>query len=82
MSTQTGKISIQFIKNKKGNLQQKKISIAGSDNQVHNFDSIPDKKNFLKRKFQFLYCVRLPASGKKVDKLGMLNSSWMNSSRS
>jgi CRISPR-associated protein (TIGR03986 family) len=44
MSTQTGKISIQFIKNKKGNLQQKKISIAGSDNQVRNFDSIPDKK--------------------------------------
>jgi CRISPR-associated protein (TIGR03986 family) len=44
MSTQTGKISIQFRKNKKGNLQQKNISLSGSDNQIRNFDSIPDIK--------------------------------------
>lgn len=44
MSTQTGKISIQFKKNKKGNLQHKNISIAVSDSQILYFDSIPDKK--------------------------------------
>lgn len=44
MSTQKGKISIQFTKNKKGNLQQRKIAITGGDNQVRNFDGIPDRK--------------------------------------
>lgn len=44
MSTQTGKISIQFKRNKKGNLQQKNIFISGSDYQINSLENIPDKK--------------------------------------
>ncbi len=43
MSSQAGKLSIQFKKNKKGNLQRKKISISWNGNSV-NLDSIPDGK--------------------------------------
>jgi len=44
MSTQVGKISIQFKRNKKGNLQQKNISISGSSYITSSFENIPDKK--------------------------------------
>ncbi|WP_448573221.1 RAMP superfamily CRISPR-associated protein [Trichothermofontia sp.] len=44
MSSQAGKLSIQFKKNKKGNLQRKNISISLSNGQSFKFDNLPDKK--------------------------------------
>jgi hypothetical protein len=80
MSTQTGKISIQFKKNKKGNLQHKNISIAVSDSQILYFDSIPDKK--LPEKQISVSLLDSIGSITQECKLGMLSSSWMNNSRS
>jgi len=44
MSSQAGTLSIQFKKNKKGNLQRKNISISLSNGQSFKFDNLPDKK--------------------------------------
>jgi CRISPR-associated protein (TIGR03986 family) len=44
MSTQTGVLSIQFKKNKKGNIQRKNVLIALSSGQPYKFDNIPDPK--------------------------------------
>ncbi|MBF2072930.1 MAG: TIGR03986 family CRISPR-associated RAMP protein [Synechococcales cyanobacterium C42_A2020_086] len=44
MSKQTGTLSIQFKKNKKGNLQRKSISISFGNGQSLKFDGFPDKK--------------------------------------
>jgi CRISPR-associated protein (TIGR03986 family) len=43
MHSQTGELSIQLKKNKKGNLQPKKVSILLSSNQNYKFDKIPGK---------------------------------------
>ena len=44
MSSQMGQISIQFKKNKKGNLQRKNITVSLNSSQVYKLDSLPDKK--------------------------------------
>lgn len=44
MSRQTGTLSIQFKKNKKGNLQRKSVSISFGNGQSLKFDGFPDKK--------------------------------------
>jgi len=44
MSTQTGILSVQFKKNKKGNIQRKNVLISLSSGQPYKFDSIPDPK--------------------------------------
>lgn len=43
MANHYGILTIQFKKNKKGNLQRKNVSIALSSNQNYRFDQIPDK---------------------------------------
>lgn len=44
MSSQMGQISIQFKKNRKGNLQRKNITVSLNSSQVYKLDNLPDKK--------------------------------------
>ncbi|MDI9638259.1 TIGR03986 family CRISPR-associated RAMP protein [Geitlerinema splendidum] len=47
MTSEQGTLTIQFKKNKKGNLQRKDISISFTSNQNYRFDRIPDENKNL-----------------------------------